>query len=207
MNNTKIELCRIDRNGKDAILNIIYNYAGKASAYGFTVLQITGYFFDKGTEHKQTIEYDISEEIEGIDGNYIVSINLSQDFGHSTHGFYYLEFFLDEEKVESGCTVLESSVSPAYVSDVEFMYHCMSSELLSIGDDVCDPMPDSVLQKFMLLQGHLMAMQLHEYSDAKFLYRKMLQLCGYGCNPVTNCGCGGTVRPIIKPITSCGCKL
>lgn len=207
MNNIKIELCRIDRNGSDAILNIIYNYAGTSTVYSFTTLQVTGYFFDKGKEIKQAIEYDISAETAGADGNYVISINLSEDFGHTTHGFYYLEFALSEEISVNSCTIIEDSIAPAYISDVEFMYHCMSSELLSVGDCACDPLSDEVLQKFLLLQGHLMAMQLHEYDDAKFLYRKMLQICGHGCNTLSNCGCNSGMRSSIKPINSCGCKL
>lgn len=196
MSNLTVEQSKISRARGNVWLRTLLEVPRNHS---LTNLQVTGYFFVDGKETKQTLEYDPSTENGASGGSCVLDVNLSEDFNHTTQGFYRVQI---EYQNMSDQTQYSEFM---YVSDVEFMYHCMTEQLFSLGE-CCEELPDTLIQKWLLLQGHQMAMDYHQYDEAKFLYKKMLQICGHGCGKTNTCGCQTTVTKIVTE-PSCGCKV
>jgi hypothetical protein len=82
----------------------------------------------------------------------------------------------------------------AYISDVEFMYHCMLNDLLQGSDKNCGPVSDDLIKKYLMLYGHQLASRYNEtYELSSYLYKKMLT-------------CGGLCKTQVNNSNSCGCK-
>lgn len=175
MNNINIEVCRVARRFGQVFIDCILSCHPD---FYFTNLQVSGHFFAAGKETKKTIDFDVSHLKSGDDNS--ISIPVSEYFDHQDNGIYSLIFYIDDGERTQSTTL--------YISDVEFMYHCISKQLLSLGDD-CTDISDELIQKYLLLHGHQMAMSLHQYEEAKFLYKKMIALCGHKCQPLNPCNC------------------
>jgi hypothetical protein len=132
--NINIEICRIARRNGEVYIDCIINCHPD---YHFTNLQVVGTSFAKGKEiPTDVIDFDISDLKSGRDE--AISIPISEYFNHKDNGIYTLTLNADDA---FGRTISATM----YISDVEFAYHCMTSDLEDVGEDKCNPISDEVV--------------------------------------------------------------
>lgn len=183
MNKIDVEVGRIYRRDGETWLGAIFNWSG--TKVQVTGLQISAEFFGNNGSSQYT-EYAYEPNVSDIivaQGEGIINIPVSQIFAeYSDFGIYkVLVYWYDTEEQENG-------FDEWLVSDVEFAYHCISSQLLKMGDQ-CTELSDNVIQSYLLLFGHHQAMNYKEIQKAKLFYKKLLQLCKGKCYTINPCNC------------------
>jgi hypothetical protein len=140
-----VEKCYINRRGHEVFLDFIVSCP---KYYKFVKLNIIGYFLDQNGHLNRSVPIDYEPETD--DKEWFAGICLSEDAGHINHGFYRVKFtaVFDNQYSEyadfADDFVGQDIFAEAYVSDVEFMYDCLSNEILHL-DTTCGGIPDSVL--------------------------------------------------------------
>lgn len=186
-----VDVCRAVRRDGHLWLDMVFSIP-----YGYRCvnLQVTPTFYSPKYIEGNTLVFRqvANNVIPGIE-NTIDNICVDEIWGvdMNTAGIYHVEIECEKEEdvtEDNWPDVLDTEL---YVSDVEFVYHCMLPSLLNLCDP-CATLPDSVLSQYLMLWGHIAALQAKDLHTAEYLYRKMLN-CGNRCQQITtiDCGCHG----------------
>ena len=108
----------------------------------------------------------------------------------SASGIYHVEIECSLTDLTLGEEWPRELNAEMYISDVEFVYNCIIPNLLKLCGH-CTTIPDSLIQQYIMLKGHEMALQYKDLPTAEYLYKKMLN-CGNPCKTIDlDCGCHG----------------
>lgn len=182
MSNINIHVCKISRRFGKVWLDFVFDLPQMYQLKKFTI----SFYPDGQDENVPAWEVPVSDFENDI--NISGSLNISGALSFtsiSTYGVYYIELQASTHD-DSG---LEITISEnVALSDVEFIYKCLVGELLAL-QDCCASIPDELLQTYLILCGHQLALQYGDLSNAKYLYRKLMK-CGNPCQQKPlNCGC------------------
>lgn len=172
MDNIKIELCRISRRDDQLLMDVILD-VGNNTLTSFAVTNL------------QTPEttWQFAKQLTQA-GKQAFSIPLS-DLGDTGSSIYKVDL-----KASSG---YEEYIDTIYISDVEFMYECMLSELNLLDLDSCTPVSNDIITKYLLLYGHTLAMSYKDIDRAEYFFKKMKN-CPVACGTPVTCNCHGAYR-------------
>lgn len=178
-----IETCRISREQGKTWLYCVFELPLE---YGVVGIQLSPYVFINGVEQNyDPITFDSADLstqfVDGKTNTIMIPISDLSD-QMSLYGIYQLRITVKDRNTT------ETSISEIWVSDVEFMYHCLIPSILNLNND-CVGISDDVIRKYLLLYGHQSAVQLKDFPTAKYLYKKMIESCGQKCNPSNYCNC------------------
>ena len=173
MDKIKIELCRISRRNDQLLLDVIIDIdTNTLTSFEVTNLQTP-----------ETI-WEFAKALGTPSGRIAFSIPLS-DLGDAGSAIYKVVFKASSQ--------YEDYVETMYVSDVEFMYECMLSDLNLLDLDSCTPVSDDLIVKYLLLYGHTLAMAYKDIDRAEYFFKKMKHCLNKCMTPIT-CNCHGTHR-------------
>ena len=171
MKRININLCRISRRDSGLYLDVIID----TDVYKVTSLEVTNLYTP------DTI-WQFAQALGNTSGKRAFSIPLHQ-LGDAGSSIYKLTI-----KGELANDTIEES---AYVSDVEFMYECLLSELNNLEAGQCEPVSDDLIRKYLLLYGHTLAMSYGDVTHAEYFFNKM-KGCGNKCQTlIKTCNCHG----------------
>lgn len=179
-----IEKCVITRREGKLYLDLLCEIP---TLFELTTLQVT--FYKNGDLDKPLLREVSPELLVQKTGTIAYAIDLGFLFGDhikiDSYGVYHVH-------LEVGSRTQDDRIEEdIYISDVEFVYHCLVPKLSELcGNSKCVELPDELITQYLLLYGHQLAMQYKDLGTATYLYKKMLN-CGNPCPPVSaiDCGC------------------
>lgn len=180
MSKINIEVSRIQRVGGQTLLGVIFNCPASVQVLG---AQIIAEFFVDGKTSRVPDPFNPQISM-GFDGNMIINVAVNEIWPaeYTDFGIYRVEIYWQDMEDQSDHSDL------LIVSDVEFSYHCMVSQLVKMGD-CCADIPNEVIQAYLMLFAHQQSMLYKDFTKAKYFYKKLIQLCKGRCYTSSPCNC------------------
>lgn len=174
-----IEVGKVQRIGSQTLLGVIFSCPGTVE---IQEVIITAKFFTDGRNYITPDPQSVIPEQDAY-GNYVVNVAVNELWSeaYTDFGLYQVEVHWQNEDEDPKTDIF-------FISDVEFAYHCITSQLLSMGD-CCADIPEGVIRAYLLLFGHHQAMQYKDFPKAEYFYQKLIQLCKGRCYTPNPCNC------------------